>query len=85
MYVCIYVCMFIPYFNIFFTLLPSLPSHNTPRYNHRSSAYVTGFLAQQQGQCATWALQQARRVGYSFDVKEADASVMQFYQDSLKC
>lgn len=52
---------------------------------YRSSAYVTAFLAQQQGLCSSWALEQARRVGYSFAAKEADASVVQFFEDSLKC
>mmetsp|Transcript_11137 Transcript_11137/g.18190 ORF Transcript_11137/g.18190 Transcript_11137/m.18190 type:complete len:387 (-) Transcript_11137:945-2105(-) len=57
-------------------------AHCTSGY--RSSAYVTAFLAQQQNLCTTWALTQARRVGYSFDVNEDDAKVMQFYQDGLK-
>lgn len=57
-------------------------AHCTSGY--RSSAYVTAFLAQQQGLCTTWALTQARRVGYSFDVSDDDASVMRFYQESLR-
>lgn len=52
---------------------------------YRSAAYMTAFLAQQSGECTAWALQQARRIGFSYDVNEGDAAVVQFYEDSLKC
>lgn len=52
---------------------------------YRSSAYMTAYLARQLGECTTWAVKQARLVGYSFDVSEDDASVMSFYEEVLKC
>ena len=55
------------------------------RVGHRSSAYVVAYLAQQKGLCSPWALQQARRVGFSFDGMNSDASVLQFFADALRC
>lgn len=52
---------------------------------YRSSAYITAYLAKVNGQCTAWALQQARRVGFSFDVSPSDYKVVQFYQESLGC
>ncbi len=52
---------------------------------YRSSGYMTAYLARQAGQCTHWALQQARRVSYSFDVASADAGVVAFLEESLGC
>jgi protein tyrosine phosphatase (PTP) superfamily phosphohydrolase (DUF442 family) len=52
---------------------------------YRSSAYMTAYLAKMLGQCTDWAVTQARRVGYSFDVSEDDAAVMAFYESVLTC
>lgn len=55
------------------------------RVGHRSSAYVVAYLAQQKGECTPWALQQARKLGFSFDLSEDDESVMEFFESSLGC
>lgn len=52
---------------------------------YRSSAYISAYLARQASQCSTYALQIARRVGFSFDILEADEKVMGFYQEALRC
>ena len=52
---------------------------------YRSSGYMTAYLAQQNNQCVSWALQQARRASYSFDVSSADSGVMNFFQECLTC
>jgi uncharacterized protein (TIGR01244 family) len=52
---------------------------------YRSSGYVIAYLGRQQKQCTHWALQQARRIGYSFDQSEDDASVVAFFEDALQC
>ena len=52
---------------------------------YRSSAYISAYLARQASQCSTYALQIARRVGFSFDILEADEKVMNFYLEALGC
>jgi protein tyrosine phosphatase (PTP) superfamily phosphohydrolase (DUF442 family) len=52
----------------------------------RASAYVAAFLAMQQGKCTSWALKQAKRVGYVFDDDtNVNESIVQFFQDVLGC
>jgi len=77
----------------FFQYLPTLQglaekqnpvlAHCTSGY--RSSAYVSTYLAFSQGKCTAWALNQAGKVGYSFDVSPNDAQVVSFMQSVLKC
>mmetsp|Transcript_1720 Transcript_1720/g.2697 ORF Transcript_1720/g.2697 Transcript_1720/m.2697 type:complete len:378 (+) Transcript_1720:71-1204(+) len=53
---------------------------------YRSSAYLTAYLARESGECIEWALQMARRIGYSFDVdSDKNEMTMDFYHQSLKC
>lgn len=52
---------------------------------YRSAAYLTAFLALQGGQCTSWAVQQAKLIGYAFDENSADASVISFYSSVLEC
>jgi len=55
------------------------------RSGYRSGGYITAYLAKQQGQCTSWAVKEARRIGLSFDNLETDETVMNFYQTVLGC
>jgi len=52
---------------------------------YRSSGYIIAYLGRRQKQCTDWALQQARRLGYSFDINSSDEQVVAFFRQALQC
>lgn len=52
---------------------------------YRSSGYVIAYLGRKQKKCTDWALQQARRLGYSFDINSSDEQVVAFFRQALQC
>jgi protein tyrosine phosphatase (PTP) superfamily phosphohydrolase (DUF442 family) len=77
------------YFSVFVPTLRAV-EQNGPVIVHcasgyRSAGYLVTYLAQQRGSCSDWALEQARLIGFSFDVSAADAAVVSFMKSVLKC
>ena len=54
---------------------------------YRSSAYALAYLGRQQHRCTDWAVQEASKVGFSFDKPDPDGqkSVLDFFQAALGC
>lgn len=77
----------------FFEYLPTLEKvseSGSPAISHcasgyRSAAYMSAYFAYKQGYCTTWAISQAKRIGFTFDVSSSDAAVVAFFQAVLKC
>lgn len=51
---------------------------------YRSAAYSVAYVAQKNGQCTDWAIQESKYIGFAFDTPE-NAQIVTFFKDVLKC
>lgn len=77
-------------FKKYYVTLAEVAKSGVPTIAHcasgyRSAGYIVAFLAYSQKQCTAWALTEARRIGFAFDVSPNDAAVVSFFQTLLKC
>jgi len=54
------------------------------RSGMRSSAYTVAYIAQKNGQCTDWAIQEAKYIGFVFDTPD-NVQIADFFKAVLKC
>ena len=80
--------------NFYHTFVPTMEkivaSSQSPTLLHcasgyRSSGYLVAYLALKRRECSSWALEEAAKIGFSFNENVADQAVVEFFQTVLKC
>jgi hypothetical protein len=77
-------------FNEYSSTLALVSNNKEPTLIHctsgyRSLAYTIAFVAKSSSKCTEWALRQASKVGFSYDVSPNDVKVVNFFQQVLLC
>ena len=52
---------------------------------YRSAGYILTYMAYKQDLCSNWFFNEARKIGYSFDVSPENVAVVEFAQSVLGC
>ncbi len=52
---------------------------------YRSAGYAVAYSALKAGKCSSWAIQQAKKIGFSYDINSGDEAVLQFFTQVLGC